>query len=144
MLGPWYMLDKSYDKSIRESAAKGMADGIVLERNVRSGNIIIIGLDEVLLKYVNLKARYEHSDSSIVARQLLAKGIEEDRMEFAAKIFKERKVSLREAAEIAGISATEMIEILKERGIKLDYSLESLRREIREIYKELGLDVSRE
>jgi hypothetical protein len=30
---------------------------------------------------------------------LLAKGIEEDRKEFAAKIFEERKVSLREAAE---------------------------------------------
>jgi len=102
------------------------------------------GIPEELLKYVNLKARYEHSDSLIVARQLLAKGIEEDRMEFATKIFKERKVSLREAAKIAGISTTEMIEILKERGIKLDYSLESLRREIKEVYKELGLDVSRE
>lgn len=186
------MLDKSYDKSIRESAAKGMEDGIMLERNVRSGNIIIIDLDEahkrLAIKYsdlfklkkgddeilalchqisakgivsedddfhskkveiqialgndFNLKARYEHSDSSIVARQLLAKGIEEDRKNFAAKIFKERKVSLREAAEIAGISTTEMIEILKERGIKLDYSLESLRREIKEVYKELGLDVS--
>jgi len=95
-----------------------------------------------LLEYVNLKARYEHSDRSVVVGQLLAKGIEEDRKEFAAKIFKEGKVSLREAAEIAGISATEMIEILKRMGIKLDYSLESLRKEVKEVYKELGLDVS--
>ena len=50
----------------------------------------------------------------------MAKGIEEDRNEFAAKIFEERKVSQREAAEIAGICTTEMLEILKARGIKLD------------------------
>jgi len=95
-----------------------------------------------LLEYVNLKARYERSDKSVVARQLLAKGIEEDRKEFAAQIFKERKVSLREAAEIAGICTTEMLEILKERGIKLDYSVKNMRKEVEEMYKELGLDVS--
>ena len=95
-----------------------------------------------LLEYVDLKVRYEHSDKSVVARQLLAKGIEEDRKEFAAKIFEERKVSLREAAEIAGICTTEMLEILKERGIKLDYSLKNIKKEVEEMYKELGLDVS--
>ncbi len=72
----------------------------------------------------------------------MAKGIEENRKELAVKIFEERKVSLRESAEIAGICTTEMLEILKERGIKLDYSLKNLRKEVEEMYKELGLDVS--
>ena len=72
----------------------------------------------------------------------MAKGIEEDRKEFAAKIFEERKVSLSEAAEIAGICTMEMLEIRKERGIKSDYRLKSLRRGVEAMYKELGLDVS--
>ena len=70
LLEPWYMLDKSYDKSIRESANKGMADGILLERNVRSGNIIIMGLDDahkrLAVKYSDL-FKLKKGDNEILA-----------------------------------------------------------------------------
>jgi len=90
MLGPWYMLDKSYDKSIRESAAKGMADGIMLERNVKGGNIVIIGLDEVhkrlAIKYSGL-FKLKKGDDEILAlcHQISAKGIVSEDDDFHSK-----------------------------------------------------------
>ena len=90
MLGPWYMLDKGYDKSIRESAAKGMADGIVLERNVRSGNIIIIGLDEVhkrlAIRYSDL-FKLKKGDDEILAlcHQISVKGMVSEDDDFHSK-----------------------------------------------------------
>lgn len=93
-----------------------------------------------MLEYIDLKAKYEHADRSTVLKQLLAKSIEEDRKDFAARLFKEKKVSLRKAAKIANISTSEMIEVLKEKGIELDYSLRSLKEEIKEVYQELEIE----
>ena len=115
LLEPWYMLDKSYDKSIRESANKGMADGILLERNVRSGNIIIMGLDDahkrLAVKYSDL-FKLKKGDNEILAlcHQISAKGIVSEDDDFHSKK-EEIRIALGNDFKIRGLLSV-LLELL--------------------------------
>jgi predicted nucleic acid-binding protein len=115
LLEPWYMLDKSYDKSIRESANKGMADGILLERNVRTGNIIIMGLDDahkrLAVKYSDL-FKLKKGDNEILAlcHQISAKGIVSEDDDFHSKK-EEIQIALGNDFKIRGLLSV-LLELL--------------------------------
>lgn len=53
----------------------------------------------------------------------------------ALNLYIERKVSLAKAAEIAEISIRDMIELIKERGISLNITVEDLRKDFEEAMK---------
>ena len=114
-LEQWYMLDKSYDKSIRESANRGMSDGILLERNVRGGNIIIIGLDDVhqrlAVKYSDL-FKLKRGDDEILAlcHQISAKGIVSEDDDFHSKK-EEIQIALGNEFKIRGLLSV-LLELL--------------------------------
>ncbi|NIQ07141.1 MAG: ribbon-helix-helix protein, CopG family [Candidatus Korarchaeota archaeon] len=99
---------------------------------------VSLRLKEATLDYLTQKAEAENLSLSDVIRRLLAKAIDIDKEEKAIEMYREGKVSLGRASEIADVSIWEMEELLKERGISLQLSAESLKeglKNIRETWK---------
>jgi len=70
-------------------------------------------------KFLEKIMREEKLDKSTTTRKILEIGITEWRKEKAVELLRKGKATLAKAAEIAGISIYEMIEIVKEK--KIDY-----------------------
>jgi len=73
-----------------------------------------IRLPEDLARAILHRARLEDVDESTAIRQLLAIGVKG----YAVKLYREGKVSLAEAADLANISLREMIDVLLDHGVK--------------------------
>ena len=73
-----------------------------------------IRLPEDLSARIGYRAKKEDVDESDAIRQLIKLGFKE----YAVNLYKERKVTLREASELADVSLREMLELLMEHGIK--------------------------
>lgn len=67
-----------------------------------------------LLKSVRYLARREQIDESTAMRQLLSLGT----TEYAVRLYREGKITLNEAADLARATPREMIEALLEHGVK--------------------------
>ena len=77
-----------------------------------------------LLKAIRYRARRERLDESTAIRQLIALGA----TEYAIHLFRDGKVTLNEAAEVAGLSPREMIETLWDHGVKGDVTVDQQRK----------------
>ena len=73
------------------------------------------------------------TDKSAVIRELLATALQNAKIEDALNQVQAKKITVWKAAEIAGITYREMIELLKNRNIPFPLSEQELRREIEEI-----------
>jgi predicted HTH domain antitoxin len=71
-------------------------------------------IPERLLKAVQEVARREHLDESTATRQLIALGA----TEYAVRLYREGRVTLRDAAELADTSVRGMIDVLLDHGVK--------------------------
>ena len=71
-------------------------------------------IPERLLKAVRDVARREHLDESTATRQLIALGA----TEYAVRLYREGKITLRDAAELADTTVRGMIETLLDHGVK--------------------------
>ena len=67
-----------------------------------------------LLKAVRYAARREHIDESTATRQLIALGA----TEYAVRLYREGKLTLSDAAELADTTVRGMIDILLDHGVK--------------------------
>ncbi len=70
-------------------------------------------LPSSLLKGIKYRTKKEGVDESTSLRQLLQLGL----LGYAIQLYREGKVSLREAAEISNISVREMLEAAQEHGV---------------------------
>ncbi len=71
-------------------------------------------IPEDLLKSVRYLARRERLDESTAMRQLMSLGT----TEYAVRLYREGKITLNEAADLARATPREMIEILLDHGVK--------------------------
>lgn len=71
-------------------------------------------IPEKLLKAVRDVSRREHLDESTATRQLIALGA----TEYAVRLYREGKITLRDAAELADTTVRGMIDILLDHGVK--------------------------
>jgi predicted HTH domain antitoxin len=65
-------------------------------------------------------------DRSALIRSIIDVGVQQKLIEYSLNQFMEKKISLAKAAEIAGISIREMLDILNEKGIPLHISQKSI------------------
>ncbi|RLF10324.1 MAG: hypothetical protein DRJ62_05285 [Thermoprotei archaeon] len=72
-------------------------------------------------------------DKSAVVRELLAIGLKRKKLEEALNLVRERKVTIWKAAEIAGVSYRELLEMLKAYNTPFPLSKEELKVELEEI-----------
>ncbi len=80
------------------------------------------------LEYV---AQEEKADKSKVVRELLAEAIKEKLIDLALVKYATRAVSLGKAAELARLPLADFMRIAAERKIPLNYSPESLKRDLK-------------
>jgi len=73
------------------------------------------------------------TDKSAIIRELLAAAIQNKKIEDASNMVQARKITVWKAAEIAGVTYREMLELLKSRNVPFPLSEQELRREIEEI-----------
>ena len=78
---------------------------------------------------------FEKADKSSIVRRVMERGINEELKKFALTLYVERKVSLAKAAEIAEISIRDMLDLIKEKGISLNITVEDLRKDFEEAMK---------
>ena len=69
----------------------------------------------------------DKAERSALIRRILDTGINEELKKRALELFSDKKVSLAKAAEIAGISVREMMDLIREKGISLHISIEDIR-----------------
>lgn len=68
----------------------------------------------------------EKTERSALIRRILDIGIEEELKKHALELFRDKKVSLAKAAEIADVSVREMMDLIKEKGISLHITTEEI------------------
>lgn len=94
-----------------------------------------VRLPKDVLKYIEEEARRENVDRSAMIRRFMEKGIAEFRKERAAALYMEGKTSISGAAEMAGLTIPEMVQLLVSKGYRSSYSLEDFRRGVKLLQK---------
>lgn len=75
---------------------------------------------EIVIKLSKL----EKQEKSFIVREALKKGLERLKKETAIELYKERKLTLSEAAKLADIGVGEMMELLIKEGVKSEITIE--------------------
>ncbi|MEM1582723.1 MAG: UPF0175 family protein [Candidatus Bathyarchaeia archaeon] len=76
-------------------------------------------------------AREEKVDKSTILERALEHYMREWKLRRAVELYRDELVTLSRAAEIAGISVWEMIDVLARKKITLQYSVEDLEEDLR-------------
>jgi len=93
--------------------------------------VLSVRVPREVRKMLEELARLEGRDRAEIAREILAKGVREKRIEVAARLYREGKATLWKAAEIAGLSLWEMIAELKRRNLELQYGPRELEEDLK-------------
>ena len=78
----------------------------------------------------------EKADRATVVRKLLAKAIDDWKLERALLLYSNGKVTLWKASKIAGLSLWEMTEIIRKRKVSFQYTYEDFREDFEKALKE--------
>ena len=97
--------------------------------------LISTRIDKDSLGYVDKVTRQSHLDRSTVMRQLLKKGIEEDKKERAVDLYSKGKLSIGGASKFAGVYIGEFFDLLRERGITLKLTVEDYKKGLENLKK---------
>lgn len=72
-------------------------------------------------------------DRSTTMRELLRLGLQQYTLEKGIALYRDGKVSLEKAAEIANVSLWKFLDVLRERKLPLHYDGEDIKKEIQDI-----------
>ncbi len=86
-----------------------------------------IRLTEEIERKLKKLIEIEKLEKSTLMRKILNSGIDEELRKCSLELFKDRKVSLAKAAEIAGVSIREMMDLIREKGVSLHITAEDIR-----------------
>jgi len=78
-------------------------------------------------------AKQQHLDKSAFIKKLLHESLDEYKVKQAFDLFKQKKISFGKAAEIAGKSLAEMIELMKKYDAYLNYSVDDLKEDLKNL-----------
>ncbi len=98
-----------------------------MEENVS----VRIGIEE--LREINRISQYRRTTKSAVLREVLSLGIKQKMLEIALEKFQKNEATAAKAAYIAGISLSEFLDVLHERGINYHYGVEELREDVKDL-----------
>lgn len=109
-----------------------MAEKTVTQINIRVPHELAEDLEQL--------AQVEHRSRIDIARQLLWEGIAHRKQEHALALYVEGKVSRSKAAEIAGISLWEMMDLIAQRRIPSNYTISDAIAEVKRLLAASGID----
>ena len=91
------------------------------------GKVMTMRMDDNRLEVINHFAKEEGIPKSRALREIFDYG----RVDVAVRMYVEGKASLEKAAKLAGVSISEMMDILAERGVELNVSLDDFRESLK-------------
>lgn len=96
------------------------------------GKLVTIGvrIPKEILRDLEESAKEENVDKFTVIRRFILEGLREYKRERAARLYKERRVSIAGAAELAGLTVIVMVDYLIRKRYKSSYSYEDLEKEM--------------
>lgn len=97
--------------------------------------VVTTRLDDKDLKDLSEIEKAEKSDRAIVIRKLLAKGAKAWKLESAVSRLRGKEISIRKAAELAGVPYSEMLGIMSRENIDSGYTLHDLYDDFEKIKK---------
>ena len=100
--------------------------------------IMAIRLDKESMDYVRRISALLKIDKSSVMRQILQRGIEEDRKERALEMYNRGKLSLEGSAKFAGLYIGDFLDLMRERGMESNVTLEMFRKGLKNVPKIKG------
>ena len=103
----------------------------------KMGKSITSRLPDDMIKEINRISEIEKLDKSSVIRKLLDRAIKIWKIENAIEYFRNNKISLGKAAEIAELSIWEFLNKLQELKIPIHYDVDNLKQDLELIDKEL-------
>lgn len=80
----------------------------------------------------------EHIDRSTAVRKLLYSGLREWKLEHAATLYRDNRVTLARAAEEAGVPVREMMEYFRQKKVPMQYDMDDFEKDLKGIYERLG------
>jgi len=89
-----------------------------------------VRLPKDMVEEIEKLSNEEGIDKGTFIRRLIAESLREYKIKRALELYREGKVSLWKAAEIAGITYREALEELKKRNIPFRYDLEDLKADV--------------
>jgi predicted HTH domain antitoxin len=107
---------------------------------MRTMNSIQINLrvPEEVASDLDKLAEREHATRIDVARQILVEGVSGRKRALALELYQQGKASRSKAAEIAGISLWEMIDLIEQEGAPSAYTLQDAVDEVRRLVAQGG------
>lgn len=92
-----------------------------------------IRIPEAIASDLDTLADYEHLSRPELTRQILLNGIAHRRRTLALRLYREGEVSKSRAAEIAGISLWEMMDLIEQAALPNTYTLQEAIEDIRKL-----------
>jgi len=92
-------------------------------------------LPKEMLKEIEALAEEEQVDRSELMRRLIASALKQRKVEKAVKAYGDGRVTLWKAAEMAGLSLRQMMEVVREARINVPYTVDDLERDIAHVKK---------
>ncbi len=103
---------------------------------MKASKVISARLSRERIKLVEEIAREEKVDKSTILDRALAHYTQEWKLRKALESYREGSVTLSRAAEIAGVSIWEIIDILEKRKIPAQYDLEDFEEDLKALEHE--------
>ena len=100
--------------------------------------LISTRIPDDLKKELEWYAKKEKIGKAIALRKIIDVGLKEIRIEYALDLYKKGKITLWKAAQMAGMSLWEMLDIVRERRIPMRYTIEDVEKDLK-----IALEVSK-
>ena len=103
-----------------------------------SSEAVTARLPREMLTEIEKLAKKEQIDRSELIRRLLDAALQQRRIDNALRAYQDGKVTLWRAAEMAGLSLRQMMELVKEKKVAIPYTLDDLKRDLEYVRKRTG------
>lgn len=91
---------------------------------------VAVRIEKEKLDELRAISKEEKRKNSEVLREALDIGLKEKRLRIALAKYKNREISTGKAAEMAGVSISRFLDILREHNVPFNYSLRDLRKDV--------------
>ena len=88
-------------------------------------------IDENILLEIDELSKERQMDRASLLRNLIVEGLAIEKKKKVLNMYKERKISMAKAAEMLNIDLWQMIDIIKEENLYIDYTEEELKEDLK-------------
>lgn len=94
---------------------------------IKIGETITTRVDNDMAHDIDFFSKIEKLDRSTITRKLLARALEEEKVDYALEKYKKGEITIGKAAEISKRAIRDMMVLAAERRIPFQYSVKELR-----------------